>query len=289
MPLGAHLPTSKGFAAALSEAQKLSLGCLQIFTKSPRQWNAAPLDQAKAADFHKKWRESELFPLVAHDSFLINLASPDETLRAKSVAAMIDEIERADALGCDFLVTHCGARLKSSEEVGLRNLAASLTECLEKTADLNVKIALEITAGQGTCLGAPFSHIGEVLKSVDSPRLSSCFDTCHAFAAGHDIVSNLDGVLADFDAHIGLENLGVMHLNDAKGTLGGHLDRHEHIGEGAIGLEAMRAILNHPKLKHLPFILETPDVETKISDNVKVVRELQKLKGIGTSQIDIEN
>ncbi|PQV63370.1 Endonuclease IV [Abditibacterium utsteinense] len=278
MPLGAHLPTSKGFAAALIEAQKLGLDCLQIFSKSPRQWNAAPLDLQKAADFHKKWKQSGLFPLVAHDSFLINLASPDDALREKSIAAMVDEIERADALGCDFLVTHCGAHLKSSVEDGLSNLAVSLVECLEKTSGLNVKIALEITAGQGTCLGAPFSHIGEVLKSVDSPRLSSCFDTCHAFAAGHDIVNNLKDVLADFDAQIGLKNLGVMHLNDAKGVLGGHLDRHEHIGEGAIGPDAMRAIINHPKLKGLPFILETPEVETMIAKNVATVRELQETK-----------
>jgi deoxyribonuclease-4 len=274
MPLGAHLPTSKGFAAALIEAQKLNLDCLQIFSKSPRQWLAKPLDAQIAADFRDKWRESGLCPLVAHDSFLINLASPDETLRAKSIAAMVDEIERAEALGCDYLVTHCGAHLKSSVEDGLKALSASLVECLEKTGDLSVKVALEITAGQGTCLGAPFSHIGEVFKSVNSPRLSTCFDTCHAFAAGHDIISDLDGVLADFDAQIGLGNLGVMHLNDAKGVLGGHLDRHEHIGEGAIGPDAMRAILHHPKLRHLPFILETPDVETMIAKNVAAVREL---------------
>ncbi len=277
MPLGAHLPTSKGFTAALLEAQSLNLDCLQIFCKSPRQWVAKPLDLEMAAIFRDKWRESGLSPLVAHDSFLINLASPDEMLREKSIAAMRDEIERAEALGCDFLVTHCGAHLKSGEEAGLRSLAASLVECLEKTADLKVKIALEITAGQGSCLGAPFSHIGEVLKSVNSPRLSSCFDTCHAFAAGHDIIADLDGVLADFDAQIGLENLGVMHLNDAKGVLGGHLDRHEHIGQGAIGNEAMRAIINHPKLKHLPFILETPDVETMIAQNVAAVRALEEM------------
>ncbi len=274
MILGAHLPVSKGFAAALVEAQKLNLDCLQIFCKSPRQWVAKPLDLEMAASFRDKWRESGLCPLVAHDSFLINLASPDAALREKSIAAMVDEIERADALGCDFVVTHCGAHLKASVEDGLKNLAASLVECLEKTSDLKVKIALEITAGQGTCLGAPFWHLGEVLKSVGSPRLSSCFDTCHAFAAGHDVVGDLDGVLADFDAQIGLGNLGVMHLNDAKGVLGGHLDRHEHIGEGAIGREGMRAIINHPKLKGLPFILETPDVETMIAKNVAAAREL---------------
>ncbi|RYG75034.1 deoxyribonuclease IV [bacterium] len=275
MPLGAHLPTSKGFAAALLNAQQLGLDCLQIFSKSPRQWNAAPLDAAKVADFRAKWEASNFTPLVAHDSYLINLAATNPEVREKSIAAMIDEVERADALGCDYLVTHCGAHLKSGEEVGMKMLAASLVEVLEKTPDLKVKIALENTAGQGTTLGGPFHHIGTVLKSVGSPRLSVCFDTCHAHAAGHDIVTDLESVLADFEANIGLHNLGVVHLNDSKGKLGGHLDRHEHIGEGGIGREGMRAILNHPKLKHLPFILETPEVDTKIADNIVMVRELQ--------------
>ena len=275
MILGAHLPVGKGLIAALEQAQTLGLECLQIFSKSPKQWKAAPLDAEKVALFREKWRQSGLSPLVAHDSYLINLAAPDALVLEKSIAAMIDEVERADALGCDFLVTHCGAHLKTGEEAGIARLSQSLVEVLEKTADLRVKIALENTAGQGTCLGAPFSHIGAVLKTVNSPRLSVCFDTCHAFAAGHDIVSNLETVLADFDAQIGLENLGVIHLNDSKGALGGHLDRHEHIGEGQIGREAMRAILNHPSLKNRPFILETPEVETKIAKNVATVRELQ--------------
>jgi deoxyribonuclease-4 len=276
MPIGAHLPVSKGFAAALLEAQKLGLDCLQIFSKSPRQWNAAPLDAAKVADFRSKWTGSKFVPLVAHDSYLINLASPSPEARQKSIAAMIDEIERADALGCDYLVTHCGAHIKSGEEAGLGALAASLVECLEKTADLKVKIALENTACQGTTIGGPFDHIGAVLKSVGSPRLSVCLDTCHAFAAGHDIASDLESVLADFEVKIGLSNLGVVHLNDSKGRLGGRLDRHEHIGLGHIGREGMSRILNHPKLKHLPFILETPEVETKIAENIAMVRELQE-------------
>ena len=275
MPLGAHLPTSKGLPAALVQAQSLGLDCLQIFSKSPRQWNAAPLDVEKTRIWREKWLESKFFPLVVHDSYLINLAAPDLEIRQKSVAAMIDEIERAEALGADFLVTLCGDFLKRGEQAGLETLAASLKECLEKTADLKVKIALENTAGQGTCLGGPFSHIGTVLRELNSPRLAVCFDTCHAFAAGHDLANNLKGVLADFESEIGLKNLAVVHLNDSKGELNGHLDRHEHIGEGKIGREAMRAILNHPQLKNRPFILETPEVETKIADNVAMVRGLK--------------
>jgi len=278
MNIGAHLPTGKGFAYALEEAEKLGLSCLQLFSKSPRQWNAPPLDAGKVADFRARWKQSKLGPLIIHDSFLINLASPDEALREKSLAAMIEEIERADALGADSLVTHCGAHLQkekqAGEEMGLATLAASLKTCLEATPDCSVKIALENTAAQGTCLGGPFSHLGDVLREVNSPRLCVCFDTCHAWAAGHDVRENLNCVLEDFDHAIGIEKLAVIHLNDAKGKLGSHLDRHEHIGEGEIGREGMRAILSHPYLRQLPFILETPEVETCIGRNVASAREL---------------
>lgn len=277
MTLGAHLPTGKGFPSALLQAQELGLNCLQIFSKSPRQWNAAPLDQKKVDVWLDKWKASQFGPLVAHDSYLINLAAPDDAVREKSIAAMIDEIERAEALGCDYLVTHCGAHIGSGEDKGLETLAASLKVCLERTPDLKVKIALENTAAQGTCLGGPFIHLGAVLGEVNSDRLVVCFDTCHAWAAGHDVSTNLQSVLDNFEEQIGLDKLAVIHLNDAKGKLGGHLDRHEHIGEGEIGEEGMRAILTHPRLKDLPFILETPEVETQIADNIAVVRRLSSL------------
>ena len=278
MLLGAHLPTSKGFASALEQAQGLGLNCLQLFSKSPRQWNAAPLDANKCADFRARWREAGAAPLVVHDSFLINLAAPDETIREKSILAMIDEIERADQMGAYWLVTHCGAHLQKDktegERVGLRTLAASLKRCLEATPSARVKIALENTAAQGTCLGGPFAHLGQVLAELDSPRLAVCFDTCHAWAAGHDVKTDVAGVLAEFDRAIGLKHLAVVHLNDAKGKLGGHLDRHEHIGEGEIGPAGLSALLAHPSLRALPFILETPEVETQIARNVAAAREL---------------
>ena len=274
MKLGAHLPTSKGFSAALVQAQELGLDCLQLFSKTPRQWKAKPLDATTVSRWRDEWAQSGLGPLVVHDSYLINLAAPVAETLEKSIAAMIDEIERAELLGCDYLVTHCGAHLGSGEDAGVRQLADSLVECLEKTPDARVKIALEITAAQGTCLGGPFSHIGTVLKLVKSERLAVCFDTCHAWAAGHDLVGNLDGVLKDFDAQIGYDHLAVVHLNDAKGDLGSHLDRHQHLGEGNLGGDALRAFVNHPQLKDLPFILETPEVETRIADNVKAARAL---------------
>jgi deoxyribonuclease-4 len=283
MPLGAHLPTSKGFLAALQHAQKLNCDCLQIFSKSPRQWNAPPLDEAKAAAFREAWNASGFFPLVVHDSYLINLAAPDDTIREKSIDAMIDEVRRADLLGCDYLVTHCGAHLcktgdiSEGETAGLKRLAESVERVLEATPNANVQIALENTCGQGTCLGGPFEHIGYVLKKLSTPRLAACFDTCHGFAYGHDLSTPeaLEQTLQNFDETVGLENLGVVHLNDSKGEAGKHLDRHEHIGQGKIGRDAMRAILKHPKLEHKPFILETPELETMIETNLETVRELR--------------
>jgi deoxyribonuclease-4 len=303
MPLGAHLPTSKGFEAALRHAQDLDCDCLQIFSKSPRQWNAPPLDAAKAERFRTVWQASGFSPLVAHDSYLINLAAPDETILRKSIAAMIDEVERADALGCDWLVTHCGAHLQRpekpkkgatpdqstliaepqcapmspAEEVALQRLADSLKEVVDATPNARVRIALENTAAQGTCLGGPFEHLAFVLQQLPVERFGVCFDTCHAFAAGHDVSSPdaVQSTLAHFDEIVGIKQIGVVHLNDSKGALGKHLDRHAHIGEGLIGRDAMRAIVTHPQLMHLPYILETPEVETMIDTNLNTVRELQ--------------
>lgn len=274
MKLGAHLPTSKGFSAALVQAQELELDCLQLFSKTPRQWKAKSLATELMAKWRSDWEASGLGPLVIHDSYLINLAAPVAETLEKSIAAMIDEIERADLMSCDYLVTHCGAHLGSGEEAGVEQLASSLMQCLEQTSDLKVKIALEITAGQGTCLGGPFEHIGAVLKSLESDRLAVCFDTCHAWAAGHDLVNDLDGVMRDFDDKIGFENLAVVHLNDSKGKLGSHLDRHNHLGEGELGEAALRAFINYPKVRDLPFILETPETETRIADNVATARQL---------------
>ena len=290
MPLGAHLPTSKGFQAALLHAQELGCDCLQIFSKSPRQWAGPPLDHEKAAAFRAAWKESGLWPLVVHDSYLINPAAPDPVMREKSIRAFIDEVERADALGCDFLVTHCGAHLQKdckaeaagvlpvAEVAGLERLADSLRVVLERTPDARVRIALENTAAQGTCLGGPFEHLAAVLNEVASERLCVCLDTCHAFAAGHDIstAEGLEATINDFDRLIGLDRLAIIHLNDSKAVLGQRVDRHDHIGQGHIGRAAMQRIVTHPRLKHLPFILETPDLETMLETNLATVRNLRQ-------------
>ncbi|HEY0072992.1 MAG TPA: deoxyribonuclease IV [Abditibacteriaceae bacterium] len=286
MLLGAHLPTAKGFVAAVEQAQQLGCNCLQIFSKSPRQWNAASLDENRVAAFREAWQKTGFMPLVVHDSYLINLAAPDNEIRQKSIAAMIDEVERADALGADFLVTHCGAHLckeagslfdegLTGEQKGLQRLAESLKKVLEATPNAKVKVALENTAAQGTCLGGPFEHLGEVLDAVNSDRLAVCFDTCHGWAAGHDLGSELEKVLQNLDETVGLQRVAVVHLNDSKGELGKRLDRHAHIGEGLIGRQTMQSILTHPQLQEKPFILETPDSDAMLQTNLNVVRALR--------------
>ena len=281
MPLGAHLPTAKGFLAALEHAENLNCDCLQIFSKSPRQWNASPLDESKAEIFRAAWNTSGFAPLVVHDSYLINLAAPDPVVLEKSIAAMIDEVRRADLLGANFLVTHCGAFItKGDEENGVRRLADSVEKVLLATSDAKVKIALENTCGQGTCLGGPFEHIAFVLQTLNTSRLAVCFDTCHAFAYGHELStpSGIESTLQNFDEIIGLQNLAVIHLNDSKGEAGGHLDRHEHIAQGKIGREGLEFFVNHPKINELPMILETPELETMIEANLEMVRELRGQK-----------
>lgn len=273
--------------------------CLQIFSKSPRQWRAPALDAARVEAFRTAWRESRLAPLVIHDSYLINLAAPDEEIARKSIEAMIVEVERADALGCDYLVTHCGAHLQqdcappalpfddaepaavrsgpSAVEAGLGRLAQSLQVVLERTPTARVRIALENTAGQGTCLGGPFEHLAWVLNEVKSDRLAVCFDTCHAYVAGHDVATRkgLEATLRNLDQTVGLDRVQVIHFNDSKGQLGSHLDRHAHIGQGYIGRDGMARIINHRRLKHLPFILETPDLDDMLETNLNTVRELR--------------
>lgn len=289
MPLGAHLSTSKGLSATLKRARELECDALQIFSKSPKIWNAKPLDQAVARAWRDEWAASGLAPLVAHDSYLINLASGDEEARQKSLAAMIDEVERADLLGCDWLVTHCGAHLgrvdKSpdkaaitpDEEAGLERLARSLQHVLEATPQARVKIALENTAAQGTCLGGPFEHLAFLRDALGPERIGFCFDTCHALAAGHDLTSAeaVGATIERFEAMVGWERVGVVHLNDAQGERGGRLDRHEHIGQGTIGREGMRAFLTHARTRDKPTILETPEIETMIATDLSTVRELR--------------
>jgi deoxyribonuclease-4 len=260
------------------------VGCrtIQLFTKSSNQWRARSLPSDEIDRFRANLQAAAIVPAIAHGAYLINLASTDPTLHQKSMAACLEEIERAEALGIPYLVIHPGAHTGAGEEAGLRQVANSFRELLKRTKDYRVRIVLETTAGQGTTLGHRFEQIALLLDQIGLPeRTGVCLDTCHLFAAGYDIRTpdGYNGALRLFDQVVGIPSLKVIHLNDSKKGLGCRVDRHEHIGRGAIGLEAFRCLVTDPRLHGIPMIIETPkdgDFITADRRNLKTLRDLAK-------------
>jgi deoxyribonuclease-4 len=281
--LGAHLSIAGGLHNAIAAALALECGTVQIFTKNASQWRAKPLGGEDIRLFRKALSASKLKFPTAHDSYLINLASPDEGLYRRSIDAFTEELERAEALGLKYLVTHPGACLSCSEETGIERVAAALDEVHSRCGGFRVKVLLENTAGQGSCLGHRFEHLAAIRARVREPnRLGVCFDTCHAFAAGYPIESEAGyaSTFAEFDSVVGLKHLRLFHLNDSKKPLGSRVDRHEGIGRGRIGRDAFRRILNDPRFHDRPMILETPkeDDAGRPMDpvNLRILRKLLK-------------
>lgn len=240
-----------------------SVGCeaVQVFTKSSRQWASAPLKEEDVREFRDAWEAGPIHTVIAHDSYLLNLGAPDRELRKKSVAAFVDEMERCEALAIPWLVAHPGAHTGQGEEAGLRTIARSLDAVHRRCQGYRVRVALEITAGQGTNLGHRFEHIRRIMDGVKaSERLRVCFDTEHAFAAGYDIRTRegYERTFEEFDEKIGLGLIAAFHLNDSKKELNCRVDRHEIIGKGHIGLEAFRLLVNDRRFFGLPMCLETP-------------------------------
>lgn len=276
--LGAHMPTAGGPHNAITNGVDIGCRAVQIFTASPRQWRAPVIAPEVAAKFKEVVKASGITKTVAHDSYLINLAAePGSETLAKSQAAFKAEIERAEMLGVDFLVSHPGAHLGAGEDVGLARLIESLDAIHAETAGAKVRVALETTAGQGTYLGGRFEHLARIIQGVKDPeRLAVCLDTCHVFAAGYDIRTpeTYAATMAEFDRVIGLRWLQVIHANDSQKAFGSHADRHAHIGDGEIGLEAFRLLVNDPRLAGIPVIVETPDSETMHAVNVQRLHDL---------------
>lgn len=275
--LGAHIPIKGGLFKGVTEGHAIGCQTIQIFTKSSNQWKAKELTEEEIACFREVCKQTGISLIVAHDSYLINLVSPDEGLRKKSQDAFLIEMERAEALGIQYLVTHCGSHLNSGEEVGLKRLAESINLIHRAIGGFNVQTVLETTAGQGTNLGYRFEQIAEVLSMVDqNEKVGVCFDTCHVFASGYDIAdeSSYTKTMAEFDRVIGFDKIRVFHLNDSKKGLGSRVDRHEHIGQGSIGTEAFRLVLNDTRFTGIPMILETPDPEDMNEINLKTLRGL---------------
>lgn len=262
MPLfGAHLSVAGGLTNAVTAATALGCCTVQIFTKNANTWAGKPLKDEEVRAFRAAVQHSGLQFVTAHDSYLINLASPDDALYRKSIAAFTDELERAEALGLSYLVSHPGAHTGSGGEAGVARVVAALDEVHACCAGYKVKVLIETTAGQGSCLGAAFEEIAAILDGVKAPeRLGVCFDTCHAFAAGYPL-STADDYAATFQRFgdlVGLDRLRLFHVNDSVKGLGSRVDRHAALGQGMIGLDAFRRLATDPRFADRPMILETP-------------------------------
>jgi deoxyribonuclease IV len=266
--LGAHMSIAGGLPRAVDRAKASRCEALQIFTKSAGQWRARVLPDDEIALFRRRVDETGIQPVVAHNSYLINVAAADPALRAQSIAALGEELDRAESLGLHGLVMHPGAYTSGTPEQGLRFIADAITRLLATRRSGKTMILLEHTAGQGTNLGHRFEHLASILERVDgSPRVGVCLDTCHLLTAGYDLCSG-EGYARTFDAFdrlVGVDRIKVFHLNDSKKPCGSRVDRHEHIGKGCLGLEPFRRLLNDPRFSGLPMLLETPKLESKAS------------------------
>jgi len=277
--LGAHMSIAGGVDNAVLQGKEVGCDTVQLFTKSSRQWVSKPLGKDEIARFHRAKKETGLNTVVAHDSYLYNFAAPDDVLRKKSVAGLIDEMERCEALGVMYLIAHPGAHVGTGEEAGIQTIAKSIDEMHRACPGYETKLAIEITAGQGSNLGYRFQQVRQIIDaSKNSDQLRVCFDTEHAFAAGYDLRTKegYERTFAEFDETIGLEILVAFHLNDAKKDLGCRVDRHEHIGKGFIGLEAFRLLMNDRRFWGLPMCLETPKSDDCHEDreNLATLRNL---------------
>jgi deoxyribonuclease IV len=286
--LGAHQSIAGGYHRAVELAHEYGCDCVQLFTKNTNQWAAKDITQDEAQRFRAALDNLGISHPVAHDSYLINLASPDPRLWRRSVAAFAEELRRADTLSIPYVVTHPGAYTTGTEEVGLRNIVRALDEIHAQSNRLHAQCLLETTAGQGTSLGWRFEQLAEIINHVKEPdRLGVCFDTCHVFAAGYALgtPSEYGATMAEFDRLVGLNRIKAFHLNDSRRERGSRIDRHQHIGHGELGLEPFRLLLADSRFRDVPMYLETPKEQNEGADwdgiNMQTLRGLAKAPTLG--------
>lgn len=276
--LGAHVSIAGGVELAPGRGDDLGSEAIQIFSKNQRRWAAKPLTEEVAAAFKEALSKSQQRATAIHDSYLINLADLRAENVAKSRDAFVVEMERAQLLGVPHLIFHPGNHRGEGKESGIRQIAASLDLTMREADAPDVSVLLEGTAGAGNSIGSTFEQLQGIREAVDRPeRVGLCFDTCHLFAAGYDIrtAETYDLVMEHAENILGLENVQAFHLNDCKGELGSHLDRHEHIGQGGIGLEGFRLLVNDARWDGVPMYLETPGQEEHFEENLKVLKGLR--------------
>jgi deoxyribonuclease IV len=274
--IGAHLSTKGGLHTVFERAAAIQASAVALFAKNSNQWKGKVLTDDDCALFHEK---RSVRPVITHASYLINLATTNEEFHRKSIAALVDELDRAERLGIHAVVLHPGAHMGAGVENGADQVARSLDRIHATLPEHNVVTLLETAAGQGSCLGCSFEELGRILDRVDDrSRVGVCIDTCHIFASGYDIRTRegYERTMEQLEEHVGIENVGAFHLNDSKKHLGSRVDRHEHIGKGQLGLGAFGFVLNDPRFARIPKLLETPKTVETESDrtNITTLRAL---------------
>ena len=268
--IGAHLSTKGGLPTVWDRAAAINASAVALFAKNSNQWKGKDLTPEICAEFAQK---RSVKPVLTHASYLINLATTNKEFHRKSIAALVDEIDRAERLGIHAVVLHPGAHMGAGADHGLDQIARSLDQIHAQIPDHQVVTLLETSAGQGSCVGCTFEELGEILDLVDDrARVGVCVDTCHIFASGYDIRTRdeYERTIEQLDEHVGIENVGAFHLNDSKKPLGSRVDRHEHIGKGQIGVDAFGFVLNDARFARIPKLLETPKTIETESDRINI-------------------
>ncbi|MEO7994381.1 MAG: deoxyribonuclease IV [bacterium] len=276
--LGAHMSISGGVQNAIAEGTNVGAQVIQIFSKSSNQWAAKPLADEDVKAWLTAWEKSDIWTACVHDSYLINLASPNDELWEKSIAAFVTELERCALLRIPYLVMHPGAHMGEGEDAGVHRCADAFNKICSLTKGNPTQVLIENTAGQGTCIGYRFEHIAGILERVaESERFACCFDTCHALAGGYDFrtAEGYAEMMATWDTMIGSDRIKVFHMNDSKKDCCSRVDRHEHIGQGFVGIDAFRYLVNDKRFFDRPMCLETPKVENMDETNLATLRELR--------------
>ena len=275
--VGAHVSIAGGIEKAFARGEAIGGTAIQVFTRNASRWQAKPLADEAVTAFRVAREKSDIGYVAAHDSYLINLASPDPHLRNKSIAAFIDEIERCSQLGIADLVMHPGAHVGAGYEPGMNTLIESFKAVFAQAPD-DVRVLVENTAGQGTCFGARFEELAEILDRLPQHNLAICFDTCHAFAAGYDLssVAGYEATMDEFERLIGTERIALFHCNDSKKPLGSRVDRHDHVGRGLIGRDGFQGLMQDQRFTAVAKIIETPPGDDHCDDlaNLALLRQL---------------
>lgn len=272
--IGCHLSTAKGYQNMAEEAHKIGGNTFQFFTRNPRGGNAKPIDEKDIAEFKKIAQEYGIDVILAHAPYTLNVCSDKPEIRKFAIRTMQDDLKRMEYTPGNLYNFHPGSHVGQGVEVGIGYIIQALNQVLTKNQTTTV--LLETMAGKGSEIGSKFEEIKQIIDGVElQEKLGVCLDTCHVSDAGYDIVNDLDGVLKEFDTIIGLDRLKAIHLNDSMNPLGAHKDRHQKIGEGTLGIRAFETIINHPKLRDLPFFLETPN---ELEGYAKEIACLKKLR-----------